>query len=178
MTCLSNHTFDCSPFLLSAKPYPLIQVSAVNIAYAQALMVDLASIKGELTAITQYQYQSWLLTQNQSSLAQCLSLILQTEIKHLDLLGQLIILLGGGPRFCTLQPKGPSYWHSQMTSYTTDIKKMLRDNLTLEQASINSYQYHLNIIKDPLVIPILQQIIEDEQNHLAFFKASLAQLES
>ena len=83
------------------KPYPNINVKRRNTDHAKLLLHDYAGINGEDTAIHQYFYQS-LIVPNKN-LSEDLKHISEVEMKHLDILGRLIELLGikpilGSPR--------------------------------------------------------------------------------
>lgn len=88
------------------EPYPPPRVEGPNPVYARLLIEDISSAKGELTTICQYLYQSWIPEEGCEELAETLLRIAETEMRHLHLLGELIVQLGGDPKFCIPVPLG------------------------------------------------------------------------
>lgn len=83
---------NAEPFMTSVPaPYPPVAVREKNPFYAALLAEDFAAATGELTAIHQYVYQSWIFAQRRYDIA-------RVEMLHLDILGQLITLLGCVPK--------------------------------------------------------------------------------
>lgn len=157
----------------SPEPYPPIQVAAPNLCYAQMLSSVFASAKSELTTITQYTYFSWVLDQEAAPLAAALRKIAQVEMRHLDLLGQLIMALGGNPVYRSFPYKRPAFWSSGVLQYQCHIEKALHISIAGEQTAIDSYRHLSKLIQDQGVTKVLQRIVLDEEIHLHFFQEYL-----
>lgn len=157
------------------KPYPKIQVEKENLAYASLLLTDYAGVISEQTAVSQYIYQSFAKFPTDESLAKTLEKIAIVEMKHLELLGKTIRLLGANPKFKFVDVTGNhlDFWQSKFVDYTTDIDKFLLDNIRKEYQTISNYQKHITIINDKYIKKLLKRIIEDEKLHIICFKTIL-----
>ncbi len=156
------------------KPYPKIEVEEENISYANLLLEDYAGIVSEETAINQYIYQHFDKFNINEEFSNTLSSIAVVEMKHLELLGKTIKLLGLNPVFkikeknCNL-----TYWSSSFVNYNTNIIDMLKNDIKIEEQAIQNYKYHISIINDKYVKRLLYRIIEDEEQHIKCFNMLL-----
>ena len=109
------------------KPYPEVRVESKNIEYAKLLLDDYASNVGEDTAIHQYIYQKFDKFKADPVFSRTLSQIAMVEMKHLELLGETIKLLGVNPEFRFIDKNTDNlvYWNSSYVDYTTDIVKVI-----------------------------------------------------
>ena len=153
--------------------YPAIRVTEPNRRYASLLLQDSASAHGEMTAIYQYLYQHWMLNGADDSLAILLKRIAAVEMHHLDILGKLILLLGGNP-ICRTNPCNcGSAWNGNMLQYTSGRKQILTLNISLELSAVNDYTAQAEAVKDPLLAAILLRLAEDERVHYNIFRSLL-----
>ena len=160
----------------SEKKYPEIRVERKNRYYAELLLSDYAGINGELTAITRYIFQNFNFFKEYPKLSEVIAKISMTEMKHLELLGKTIKLLGLEPKFeFKINPYNYSYlyWNSSYVDYETNIICMLQENIQSEQEVINNYRYDISIIDDKYIKELLERIIEDEKIHIGCFKELL-----
>ncbi|TDA66993.1 MAG: hypothetical protein D9V47_11795 [Clostridia bacterium] len=141
-------------------PYPPIMVRERNTDYARVIYDDFAGRDSELTAITQYLYHHF--AANNMEVADLLENIAMVEMHHLEMLGQVIVLLGGDPRYWG---SGLSYWNGSYVNYETDLCRALQANLPGEQVAQQTYQNHAAQIQDPYVREILLRIARDEEVH-------------
>ncbi len=153
------------------KPYPKIMVEGANNFYAKLLMEDYSGVASELTSITQYVYQKFDKFDVSNVFADTLSKIAMVEMKHLELLGETIKLLGVHPKFLSSSNRcgSLSYWNSGFDNYTTDIISMLFSDIEIEKIAIQNYLYHISIIDDKYIKNLLYRIIEDEEKHIECF---------
>ena len=160
------------------KPYPEVRVEKKNSYYADLLLNDYAGITSELSAITSYSYQNFILFKNYEEIAHNLIKIAIVEMHHLELLGKTIFLLGKNPYFIYKDKNNCSYkyWNSSFTSQNTDILKLLRNNILSEEIAISNYEYHLSLINDIYVKEILARIIADERQHIKCFQVMLKEV--
>lgn len=154
------------------SPYPPIKVEEPNLKYACLLQADEASDKSEFTSISQYVYQSWIFQACYKEIAHGIIKIAEVEMHHLDMLGKLIILLGGEPKL----QSGYRIWNGNMVNYTVSPVNMLKSSIMLEVAAIETYEKQINYIKDKYIVDILKRIVEDEQIHLKIFNNYLSEL--
>ncbi len=156
------------------KPYPKVEVEKPNIEYAKLLFEDYSGDVSELSAITQYVYQKFEKFNVDREFSDTLSEIAMVEMKHLELLGETIKLLGIEPRFIFSDNYGMiKHWNSSFVDYTTNIIDMLLNNIKIEEETIARYQYDINVINDKYIRRTLYRIIEDEEMHIKCFKRLL-----
>ena len=151
------------------KPYPEIKVENKNIMYASLLLKDYTGRVSELTSITQYVYQSFDKFDINPIFSSTLSQIAMVEMKHLELLGKTIKLLGLNPQFKIINNFPVSYWQSKYINYSSDLKEMLKDDIKIEKEAIKNYQKDIDIINDKNIKKLLYRIIEDEKKHIECF---------
>lgn len=159
------------------SPYPPITVCEPNLKYAQMLSLDLCAPKSEFTTITQYIYQNWILNAEYRHIADAIARISMVEMHHLDILGQLITLLGGTPYYQAVYPNGYVIWNGNLCDYTKNVKKILINNIASEQGAIDAYTSQAECIKDDNICKILNRIILDEKIHVAIFCNFLSQID-
>ena len=147
-------------------PYPPLTVEGPNRQYARMLTMDLASDKSEMTAITQYLYQGWELKKEYAEISDTLMRIAQVEIHHLDMLGQLIVLLGGDPRFLAPRNNRLMPWNGNMVFYSRMVKPMLENSLQKELSAAEGYLRQAQLIHDEHLSLILKRIAMDEELHV------------
>lgn len=155
------------------EPYPPIRVERPNPRYAQMLQANFASACSELTSITQYTYHSLVLGRTAPGTADTLRRISITEMRHLDIFGRLILLLGGDPRYCSRRQGCPVAWNGNMVTCHADLREAVRSDISLEQTAIHTYQYQTAAIEDCYISAMLNRIILDEQLHIRIFRQIL-----
>lgn len=87
--------------------------------------IGLCRRRGELSAVLQYTY-GHLVTEGAepSQLSAVLSCVSVTEMRHLEILGELITKLGGDPKFCDMQRRG--CFDAGKVNYQTSPDRILR----------------------------------------------------
>ena len=123
-----------------------------NPYYADLLSEDYAGIKGELTAITQYSYQHMEKFSSNIEFSKIMEEIAKAEMIHLELLGKTIKLLGKNPIYSTCEASRGDciMWNSNFVNYSTDLKDMLKIDISSEEAAIKTYTLHKKLINDIL----------------------------
>lgn len=145
--------------------YPEIVVEP-NIADSRLLMPSFGGSGSETTAIMTYTFQHFICPIPE--IADVLKGISIAEMKHMDLLGEAIVALGGYPIIA-----GRTYWNGSFVNYTLDTKKFLRQNILAEETAILNYERTiLNLSQDSLK-QLLERIIVDEEIHIKLFKELL-----
>lgn len=155
------------------KNYPEPKVEKNNIEYAQILMQDYAGKVSEDTAIHLYSFQHF--TASNAEFKKAIIKIAITEMKHLELLGKTIYLLGIKPEYKTFDSTTNNLipWNSDNVNYETDFEKILKLNIASEKTAIKNYKYHSSIINDKYIKNLLARIIEDEEEHIRIFNSFL-----
>ena len=152
-------------------PYPRVRLEEKNPYYADLLSEDYAGNQGELTAITLYSYQHFDKFKENENLAEILSEIAMVEMKHLELLGETIKLLGKNPIYSTCESEYGNcvMWNSSNVDYVTDIKGILKADIKSEEIAIKNYKAHKQLIKDKYIKDLIDRILLDEYRHLKIF---------
>ncbi|HAG08363.1 MAG TPA: bacterioferritin [Desulfotomaculum sp.] len=154
-------------------PYPEIKVVRPNLFYAQLLMEDYAGVVSELSAIGQYVYHYITFEEKHKELAEleeCISLV---EMHHLEMLAQVIRMLGGNPQYKVVKNNQDVYWNSSYIYYGQEICDRLASDIEGEKAAITQYQQHYKLIADPYIQRLLERIIQDETYHIQLLTQAL-----
>ena len=154
-------------------PYPPIRVTAPNKYYANILLVNYSGAVGELGAITQYFYHHLSLMEQYADVSSTLECISIAEMHHLEMLGKLIVLLGGDPRYWIIRNNRPVYWNAKYLAYATELDKALQSDIDDEHKAIEGYRNSIKLIDDPSIQAVLERIILDEQTHIKILNSML-----
>ena len=158
------------PFLVAdPAPYPPLRVSGPNLRAAMKLSQGLACPKSELSAVAAYEYQHWTLAKREPELADTVRRVGQVEMHHLDILGRLIVLLGGDPRFACEQRGGRIFWNGGMISCCQEVRHVLLGNIADEQKAAEFYRTAAAEMTDPGVAAVLRRLALDEALHVEIF---------
>lgn len=167
----SNCNFSDVRPITMALPYPQIRVAERNAEYAEILCGDYAGDVSELSAITQYINNENRLACEQCALAKTLLGIAMAEMLHLQMLGEMICLLGGNIDFTAKARNGQSrMWTPQYLNLPTNAKEMLGADIRAEKNAINQYRIHSRMINDRYVNAVLARIIQDEEYHIMILR--------
>ena len=158
-------------------PFPKLDENNPKDAKTASMIIDAyAGSKGELTASTQYIYQSFIVEPLNEHFHRLLELIAIKEMQHLEILSQILINQGVNPKFCKYIDNNINIcnnWSTSNIKYITNIIEFLKYNILLEKDAIKEYT---NIIeKTPInnIKEIIARIIEDEKSHLRLFNKML-----
>ncbi len=140
-------------------PYPEVKVKEKNSKYINLILLNYSSATSEFDAIAQYTY-------HQIALSDILRGISIVEMHHLEMLGKIILLLGGEPGFW-IENKKKSYWSSKLINYNlSSIKDILTVDIQDEKCTIKQYKETINKIDDEYINAVLKRIILDEEFHI------------
>ncbi len=151
------------------SPYPEIKVTAPNPQYIELLRDAYAGVDSELTAITQYTYQSMMTKENEKDIKEMLTKISINEMLHLEIFAELIKLLGGNPIYRGSYSTHNNYWNGSFVYYGNSLCDRLKTDLGSEHDAIRTYNEYINRIHDPYIQNVLRRIIMDEQFHAHLF---------
>lgn len=144
-------------------PYPPVEVTCPNSAWLPPLKELYAGRRSELGAITQYCYQSFILSRRREELSKLLRSIAIVEMHHLEMLGKLICLCGGTPDFAG---KSRNWWSGSFLNYRKDPCGALLVSLSDEVAAVDAYRNAADRIRDPKIQEVLRRIAMDEALHV------------
>ena len=148
-------------------PYPPIQVSEANRAYADLLSVDYCGAVSELSAITQYINNENRISYEKCAMAKVLLSIAVAEMMHLQKLGDFTAKMRNGKR---------KMWTPEYLSISENVKKMLLADVEAERGAIRQYEMHIQMIADPCVNAVLERIIKDEEYHIMLLRALMQEI--
>ncbi len=165
-----------TPYTAVAQPYPNLVGITPNKYIAKQLLQSYAGMSSELTAITQYFYNSLLApTVGNAALGDLFSAIMMDEMEHLRLLGVLILAYGGDPGFMAYRPSGRTqWWNGSFVSYAKQPVTMLQNALRGEREAIISYQQLMAQLPNASARALIERIIADEEHHIALLTQALA----
>lgn len=151
-------------------PYPEPMIEKKDVYYANILFDDYSGVISEMTAINLYIYQHIIGEEAYDKYAEIVGGIAMAEMKHLELLGETIKLLGLKPVFkgsCAVYNRP---WNAQYVNYSSNIRDMIEEDIKSEKKAIENYKYHIYLIQDKYIRNLLERIILDERLHLKLFK--------
>ena len=163
--------------LIVQLPYPSVNGIIKNKKLAKMINNSYAGGHSEMTAILQYVYQGFFFEKcNDVTTANLLKSIAIAEMKHLDILGKLILELGLDPVFALQTPCGYDFYSASNVSYSKTLKKMLYDDILGELMAIQGYQKIISATNDQKIIEIISRIKLDEELHVLALEKRLSEL--
>ena len=148
-------------------PYPKIPKLYPNSRYAKMLQNDFAGENGELSAITQYIYEHINLKENKE-LSLLLRRIAIEEMRHLDIVGEIIRNLGEKPYYIDSKDE---VWSAKNINYNVKcLKDIMRFNILSEEKAITGYRKALKYTNNIQLRRVFERIIIDENMHREIFK--------
>lgn len=165
-------------------PFPEVKVESKNLAYAELLLdAQSSAADSEIQAVVQYLYHHKTINNSHISAAlECIALI---EMKHYEVLEDLIRQLGGKP---VQYNSNKAYWNTENISYGDRdilslkyddedakerhiVRKKLMLDIKGEINAINGYKFIKNNISDKYIRRVIDKIISDEEAHIEVFEA-------
>lgn len=164
-------------------PYPKVTTKEIDKKILPDLIDSYSGAKGELTASTQYIYQSFIVKPNENyiGLSKILEKISIKEMHHLEILSQVLISQGINPKYCKYIDNNLDIcinWSANSVKYLTDVKEFIKYNITLEKGAIAEYTNIVNNATNENIIEIIKRIIQDEESHLEIFNKILEIIEN
>ncbi|MDL2233130.1 manganese catalase family protein [Ruminococcaceae bacterium OttesenSCG-928-L11] len=155
--------------------YPAAEVAEKNPEYGREMLSNIGGEDSEMSAVSLYFYNS-LITRDYPDISQAFHRIGMAEMRHLQLFGELALLLGEDPRLWESRGRRHVYWTPRYIRYPDKLKKILSSSLYSEYMAAEKYSKQAARIKDPGIVAVLNRIILDEKEHIRLFKELLAQL--
>lgn len=153
-------------------PYPEVKVEEKNPYYADLLSEDYAGRVSESSATFLYSYQHFNTFDSNVEFSKTIEEISVVEMKHLEMLGKTIKLLGKEPIYKTCEASRGDciMWTASNIDYSSGLKDMLEIDIKAETEAIKTYENHKKIINDKHIKNMLERIILDEKRHLEIFR--------
>ncbi len=160
------------PILLDL-PYPSFEDIGEDRESATIVSPAYMGLRGELTAVLQYRFHNFYFeSYGNKETADILAGISIAEMKHIEILGDLILKLGYPPVFTTEIP-GMRNYSSECVSYGRDPQNMLIDDINGELNAIALYEKIICRLKNERVIAVIKRIKLDEELHVKVLREQL-----
>ena len=148
-------------------PYPEVISTGDDMCDVKIIFPLYSGSCGELSAITQYVYQDFVLNDKYPDVSQCVMGISMVEMHHLHYIGEAIKTLGGDPKF--VNPQNRKWWDAGLISYEKDLCKLLLIDLKEETQAYHDYMSAAKKVKNPTLAALLERIAMDEKLHMEIF---------
>ena len=156
---------------------PAVHVQPGDQTDIPLFLEDYAGCDGELRAVLQYPYQAAVLHENHPRLAKELLRISIEEMHHLHAWADVLCQLQAEPRYWAASNNThQGYFTTSVITYVTDPSRMMMANIIGEKKAIATYQQNIRRIRNPSIRALLQAVIAQEKQHLAFFERTLQTL--
>lgn len=149
-----------------SSEYPPVRVCGENAVYAREMLNNIGACDSEMSSIAGYVYNSMIATGEYEGLGEAFSKISMVEMRHLNIFGQLVDMLGGDPRLWSVNRGRYTYWTAACNQYPRNVQEILKHSYRAEEAAIEKYEWQIRHIDDRYIQEILRRIILDEKCHL------------
>ncbi|MDE7476650.1 MAG: manganese catalase family protein [Lachnospiraceae bacterium] len=155
-------------------PYPPVQVREKNPSYANLISVSYCGMISELSAVMQYINNESRMFNAGCMLGNTILGMAMAEMTHMQILAELICLLGGNVSYISMQSGGQQWmWSPQCLTLPEKVRDMLNADLERELATIDQYNMQIAMIKDDYVNAVLNRIVQDEQYHVMLLRSMM-----
>ncbi len=152
---------------MSKIPYPELSNVSPDYKFGRLVYDSYAGGKSELTTILSYVFQN-LTNRKTEDVAMFLAMIAKQEMKHLDLLGEILVSLGLEPYY--MSTYGNKWCSDNVRTNFASLEEMLSFNIESEKEAIKEYQHLMNLCGNESIKAVLSRIIMDEENHVQIFE--------
>ena len=155
----------------SEESYPQIRVcrGCNNSKDLRLLQRVYAGANGEITAIMQYIHNSLTFNDSHKEISEILEKIAIVEMKHLYMLGEAIIALGGKAKYINIENN--TYWNTGIINYGNNLCKQLMKNLRSETDAYKTYLKYSDLATNTSLRMLFARIALDERLHIDIFKS-------
>lgn len=147
-------------------PYPRSEIDSKNLSYFHLLKPCYAGIISELTIAHQCQLHSSILFNNYPDISEILRGISKINILHLEILGDLLVLLGNDCGYWLLKKNKKHYWTPKFIKTLFTAEEILIEDIKIKNSAITQYKEIANKINDDTIIAIINRFILDEEYHI------------
>ena len=138
--------------------------------YGLMILDNVGGMDSKVSTISQYMYNYIIIDDSFRELKTLFLDMAKDEMKHLNILMTLALTLNMNPRWWTCLDDQCCYWSPSYLNYSRQITNIIINALEIEYKMINKLLYQVNIIDDPKIISILNQIIYDNKKHITLLK--------
>ena len=169
-----NTTPDTARFIFaSTEPYPEITNAYPSMYEVKLIKWQTASRDSEMSAVTTYMYQSYILQDEYPAVADALKQIAIVEMTHLDLLSEAIVDFGGNPN---LTDGRGNVWTGRNVLQLRNPREILLADIRAEEKAIRDYQIAASKTCNASLAALFERIIIDEQDHIIILNELLRML--
>lgn len=156
----------------SRKEYPQVQIDMPSKRDINCLCSSFAGPLSETTAVEQYVFYHYVAYNYGKEWQDLFMKAAIQEMKHHELLGETIVKLGGIPYLgCNNR-----FWSGNMLDYHIELQVMLQQAIKSEYEAIEQYRRAITCVDNYSIKELLESIIEDEYEHISWFKEGLCRL--
>lgn len=148
-------------------PYPELCNVTPDYKFGRLVYDSYAGSESELTTILSYVFQN-LTNRKTEDVAMFLGIIAKQEMKHLELLGEILVSLGLEPYY--MSTYGNKWCSDNVRTNFSSLEEMLSCNIESEKGAIKEYQHLMKIAQNESIKAVLARIIMDEENHVQIFE--------
>ena len=152
---------------MNKLPYPEVKDICPDYKFGRMLYESYAGSKSELTTILTYVFEK-LTNGGKEDVAVLLGAISKQEMKHLELLGEILVELGLEPYY--MSTYGNKWCSDNVRSKFSSLEEMLDFNIESEKGAIGGYKKLISVCECDSIKNILARIIIDEENHVKIFE--------
>ena len=152
---------------MNQAPYPEVKDVEPKYQFGRLLYDSYAGSKSELTTILTYEFQDFT-NQDKEDLSVLLGAIAKQEMKHLQLLGEMLVCLGLEPYY--MSSYGNRWCSDNIRSNYSCLREMLDFNIQSEKDAIRGYKHLIDVCECENAKLVLSRILMDEENHVRIFE--------
>ena len=138
--------------------------------YGLMILDNVGGMDSKVSTISLYMYNYIIIDDSFRELKILFLDMAKDEMKHLNILMNLALTLNMNPRWWTCLSDQCCYWSPSYLNYSRQITNIIINALEMEYKMINKLLYQINIIEDPKIISVLNQIIYDNKKHITLLK--------
>lgn len=152
---------------LGRIPYPELKCVEPDYSFGRLVYDAYAGGKSELTTILSYIFE-YLTNGEEEEVVTFLKMIAKQEMKHLELLGEILVSLGLEPYY--MSTYGNKWCSDNVKVKFNSLEEMLAFNIQMEKEAIEAYQHLVNVCGNESIKAIISRIIMDEESHVQIFE--------
>ena len=138
--------------------------------YGLMILDNVGGMDSKVSTISLYMYNYIIIDDSFRELKTLFLDMAKDEMKHLNILMNLALTLNMNPRWWTCLNDQCCYWSPSYLNHSRQITNIIINALEMEYKMINKLLYQINIIEDPKIISVLNQIIYDNKKHITLLK--------
>ena len=137
-------------------PYPECSGIMPDYKFGRLVYDSYAGSKSELTAILTYVYQH-LTSREIEEVAMFLRMISMQEMKHLEMLGEMLVKLGCMPYY--MSTYGNKWCSDNVRSTFQNLEEMLCFNVLAEKEAISGYRHLIDVCENENIKPFWKELL-------------------